>query len=97
MLNVSPGSDDTWQNIVAYRWRTDEALAVITINLGASASEAHVDVAAELDSSDTLDFQDALTGATYNWTRESLLDRGLWVRLEAGKAHLFYVQSSGEQ
>ena len=94
MLNVAPGSDDTWQNIVAYRWRTEEALAVIAINLGASASEAHVQVAGDLGEETTFDFQDALTGATYNWTRASLLERGLWVRLDAGKAHLFSVGSS---
>jgi alpha amylase-like protein len=92
MLNVSPGSDDTWQNVVAYRWRSDEALAVITVNLGARTSEAHVDVAADLGSGAAFDFQDALTDATYNWTRTSLLERGLWVRLDAGSAHLFTVR-----
>lgn len=93
MLNVSAGSDDTWQNIVAYRWRMEDALAVITINLGASASEAHVEVAGDLGDGTTFDFQDALTGATYNWTRASLIERGLWVRLDAGKAHLFSVHT----
>lgn len=94
LLDVSPASDDTSQNVVAYRWRSEDALAVITINLGASASEAHVNVAAELGPATTFEFEDALTGATYNWTRASLEHRGLWVRLDAGKAHLFFVRSS---
>jgi hypothetical protein len=94
MLKVAPGSDDTWQNIVAYRWRTEEALAVVAINLGASVSEAHVEVAADLGEGTTFDFQDALTGATYNWTRASLRERGLWVRLGPGQPHLFNVRGA---
>jgi glycosidase len=94
ILEVSPASDDTWQNIVAYGWRLEDRVAVITVNLGTTASEAHVDVTAELDSARTFDFQDALTGATYNWTRASLYGRGLWVRLGPGQAHLFAVRGS---
>ena len=93
-LNVLPASDDTWQNIVAYRWRTNDALSVITLNLGGIASEGHVDVADDLRSGNTFDFDDALTGRTYNWTRASLLQRGLWVRLGPGQAHLFAVRSA---
>ena len=94
ILNVSRASDDTWQNIVAYRWRRDSALAVITVNLAAVHSEAHVDVSADLSSATAFDFEDAVSGATYNWTRASLFERGLWVRLGPGQAHLFCVRSS---
>jgi glycosidase len=94
LLNVSAASDDTWQNIVAYRWRTDNALAVIIANFNAGPSEAHIDVAADLSSAAAFDFEDALSGATYNWTRASLYERGLWVRLGAGQAHLFSVRRS---
>ncbi len=93
-LNVLPASDDTWHNIVAYRWRADNALAVITVNLNTTASEAHIDVSADLGSAFAFDFDDALSGATYNWTRASLLERGLWVRLGPGEAHLFLVRSA---
>ena len=92
ILNVSPASDDTWHNIVAYRWRVDSALAVITVNLAVVYSEAHIDVSADLSSAAAFDFEDALSGATYNWTRASLLERGLWVRLGPGQAHLFVVR-----
>jgi hypothetical protein len=94
ILNVVPASDNTWHNIVAYRWRTDNALAVITLNLNATDSEAHVDVAADLGSGNAFDFEDAISGATYNWTRASLIERGLWVRLGAGQAHLFAVRNA---
>jgi len=94
MLNVLPASDDSWLNIVAYRWRYENALAVIAVNLGADASEAHIDVAGDLGAGNTLDFEDALTGTTYNWTRASLQERGLWVRLNPGEAHMFTVHDA---
>ena len=42
------------------------------------------------------DFKDWLTEVSYRRTRESLLDRGLFVRLEAGSAHLFIVSPGAD-
>jgi hypothetical protein len=70
-----------------------EALAVITVNLGTSVSEAHVEVRDDMGSSSVFDFDDALSGNSYQWTRQSLYERGLWVRLDGGQAHLFIVRS----
>jgi hypothetical protein len=94
ILNVAAASDNTWQNVVAYRWRSDEMLAVIAVNLGHGVSEAHVDVRDDLGAPSVFDFEDALSGRTYRWTRASLLERGLWVRLDAGRAHLFLVRDN---
>ena len=65
----------------------------LAVNLGATGSEAHINVSADLNGADAFDFDDELTGETYRWTRESLLARGLWVRLDAGLAHLFLVHN----
>jgi hypothetical protein len=70
---------------------SDAALAVIAVNLGASASQAHVRLSEDLPDGDEFDFVDALTGARYLRTRESLIASGLYVRLESGSAHLFGV------
>ena len=96
ILEVTPASDDTWQKIVAYRWRSKEALAVITVNLDDGVSEAHIEVRDDLPAASVFLFEDALSGKTYNWTGASLRDRGLWVRLEAGGAHLFLVHDAEE-
>jgi hypothetical protein len=96
ILEVTPASDDTWQNIVAYRWRSKEALAVIIVNLGGGVSEAHIEVRDDLPAASVFVFADALSGKTYNWTGASLRDRGLWVRLEPGGAHLFLVHDAEE-
>ena len=95
LLHVSPAGDHTFNDIIAYRWRSADALAVVAVNLGGSASQAHVDVAADLPDSDAFDFVDALTDARYPRTRESLMASGLYVRLEAGSAHLFEVVPRG--
>jgi len=92
ILNVSAAGDRSLPEVVAYRWHTDGALALVVVNLGASTSEAYVAIAADLPPGAAFDFEDYLTDVTYRRTRESLLDRGLFVRLEAGGAHLFTVR-----
>jgi len=91
ILNVSSGGDDSWGNVLAYRWRLEELLAVIVANLGDVRSRAHVDVAGDLPAGAEFDFVDRLTGESYRWGRDSLNARGLWVQLEPGRAHLFTV------
>jgi hypothetical protein len=69
-----------------------DQLAVVVLNFGRSAAQAHVRVIDDLPPGYAFDFVDALTDARYRWTRESLVDSGLYVRLEAGGAHLFRVE-----
>jgi hypothetical protein len=67
---------------------------VIVANLGDITSQAHVDVAGDLPAGEAFDFEDRLTGDAYRWARDPLCARGLWVRLQPGRAHLFTVRSS---
>jgi hypothetical protein len=92
LLHVTGAGDHSFNDIVSYRWRSLDALAVIVVNLGASASQAHVRVADDVPEGHEFDFIDALTDARYRWTRESLLGAGLYVRVEAGGAHVFGVE-----
>ena len=78
---------------LAYRWRSAASLAVVVVNPGASAAQAHVGIAADLPAGSAFDFEDRLTDARYRWTREALDRTGLYVRLEAGRAHLFMVRT----
>jgi hypothetical protein len=91
LLRVSPAGDSSFAEIVAYRWRSADSLAVVTVNLGAAMSQAHVEIGGDLFPGEVFDFEDRLTDLSYRWTRDALLDRGLYVRLEAGRAHLFTV------
>ncbi len=94
LLEVREAWDDTSSSIVSYRWRTAAALAVVVVNLSASTAQAHIDLAADLPAGSTLNFEDALTGLRYPWTRDALERTGLFVRLDGGGAHLFTVAVS---
>ena len=91
LLPVSSAGDHSFGDVVAYRWRSGSALAVIAVNLGDSASQAHVMLGEDLLPGRAFDFEDRLTGTVYRRTRDSLSGPGLYVRLEAGQAHLFNV------
>jgi alpha amylase-like protein len=92
LLTVSTAGDPSFADIIAYRWRSADSLAVVVVNLGAATVQAHVAIGQDLFPGGAFDFDDRLTDATYRWTRDALLDRGLYVRLEVGRAHLFHVR-----
>jgi hypothetical protein len=94
LLEVREAWDHTSSSIVSYRWRTSAALAVVVVNLSASAAQAHIDLAKDLPAGSNFEFEDALTGARYPWARGKLEGTGLFVRLEGGGAHLFSVNSN---
>jgi hypothetical protein len=93
MLDVWSAGDDTSAGILAYRWRTAAALAVIVVNPGLSAAQGHVGISPDLPAGSAFDFEDALDDARYRWEREALDRTGLYVRLEGGGAHLFMVRA----
>jgi hypothetical protein len=91
LLDVTPADDETFRDLIAYRWRLDHQLAIVAVNLGPRASHGHVQIAADLPPGDRFDFEDRLTDVVYAWHRPPLLERGLYVRLEPGEAHLLTV------
>jgi hypothetical protein len=91
LLDVASSGDNSFGELIAYRWRLDQRLALVVANLGASTASGHVPVVADLPAGAGFDFTDVLSGATFRWARRSLDVRGLFVRLGAGDAHLFIV------
>ncbi len=89
-LEIRDAGDDTHSSLTAYRWRTAATLAVIVVNPDRQPAQGHLKVVDDLPAGEAFDFEDAL-GASYRWTREALARSGLYVRLEAGGAHLFLV------
>jgi hypothetical protein len=95
LLEVAPSGWTGHENLVAYHWRAGAAYRLIVANPGRTAAEGHVPVAEALalDPGDTIVFVDVLRDRRYEWRREDLKHRGLWVRLDAGKAHLFRIET----
>jgi hypothetical protein len=93
LLAVSHAGDDSFRNIVAYRWKHAEDVAVVVSNPSGAVAQAHLAVSGDLGDGAVFGFADALNGETYRWTADALRDTGLYVRLEAGRAHLFRVHT----
>ena len=82
--------DSTSTNLVAWRWKQGHERRIVVVNLGDVVSQGQLAVAADLPSaSDGLVFEDLLDSSRYERTRHDLIDRGLYVRLEPGQAHIF--------
>jgi hypothetical protein len=93
VLDVSAAGDETFRDLAAYRWRHGASLAVIVVNLGSQTAQAHIPIGDDVVyGGDAFDFEDVLTDTSYRWTRESLVARGLYVRVNAGGAHLFMAR-----
>jgi hypothetical protein len=64
------------------------------VNLGSDAADGRIDIASELPAGDSFVFEDLLAGPGYppsTLLRADLASDGLYVRLEAGRAHIFSI------
>ncbi len=93
-LEVRDCGDATSSSLTAYCWSTPSTLAVVVVNPDAGVAQGQVGMIDDLPSGEAFDFVDALSGTSYRWTREALAGSGLYVRLEAGGAHLFMVHQA---
>lgn len=94
LLEVAEAGSLTFENLIAYRWRSGERLVIVAVNPGAAAAQGHVRFEADSDlpPGGAFDLQDRLDGRSYRWARQALAHRGLYVRLEPGQAHAFEVR-----
>jgi hypothetical protein len=91
LLDVSPDSDGTHANLIAYRWRGNAGFRLVVVNLAANTSQGRIAVAGELEPAARYDFRDLLDGQVYVRERTDLAEAGLYVRLDGHHAHLFSV------
>lgn len=91
LLPVAGDGDRHHDDLIAWQWRHRDERAVVVLNLGSAMAEGHVQRLG-LPAGEAWTFEDRLTGAGYRWDRASLEARGLYVRLEPGRAHLLTVR-----
>lgn len=87
LLHVGEAGNHTHADLVAWRWRLADGLAVVVVNLGGTTSEGHVQLP-DRPAGEEWIFTDGLTETEYRWRRRDLEARGLYVRLEPGRAHI---------
>jgi hypothetical protein len=83
--------DGASQELIAWRWRAGGELRLVVVCLGSHTAHGHVDVASELPAGEAFVFEDLLDGRRYPRSRADLAAGGLYVRLDAGRAHIFKI------
>jgi glycosidase len=91
LVTIDPAGDRTASDLIAWEWRLGEQRAVVVVNLGGEAAQGHLRLH-HLPSGSSWIYEDRLTGRRYRWTRDALTTSGLYVRLDAGAAHLLVVE-----
>ena len=91
LLEVAPDSDDTSANLIAYEWRLEKIWKVIVVNLAGCASQGRVRLGDRVSPAQQYIFHDQLNEERYLRSGDELHSIGLFVRREAGQAHLFDV------
>lgn len=92
LLEAAPAHDSSFGDLLAYRWRGDNDVALVVVNLGVGDALGYVPIVADLPRGSAFDVTDLLTGGSRRMARRSLDVRGLFVQLPPGGAHLFMVR-----
>jgi hypothetical protein len=94
LLDISTAGDATFQNLLAWRWKLGSELWLVVVNLGNATSQGQVQIAADVNASQSYLLRDDLNGPAYRWNGRDLVANGLYVRLAAYGCHVFNVQPS---
>jgi alpha amylase-like protein len=93
LLEVQSAGDDTFQDLIAYRWCHDGGRRLIVVNLGGRTAQGRVRELAA-DASQSCVFCDLFDGREYLRERADLESNGLYVRLAPNQAHAFEVKQN---
>jgi Alpha amylase, catalytic domain len=89
LLETASAGDATSERLVVYQWRSDGAWKLVAANPTGAAAQARVALDADRDAAYVL--FDQVNDAEYPRSGRELAG-GLFIRLEAGRAHLFDVR-----
>ena len=91
LLDISPEGDATSSSLIGYEWRTESSWKLLVVNMGQSASQGRVKLGDRVRVDQKYSFHDELNEVVYPREGRELHDVGLFVRLEAGQAHIFDI------
>jgi len=91
LLAVESAGDPSNLALIAYSWTLENVIRVIVVNLSPAAAQGKVRLTQGLPESSHLIFSDALTGKDFTWDRTEVGSQGLYVRLDANRAHCFSI------
>jgi Alpha amylase, catalytic domain len=94
MLEVAAEGDGSAGNLIVYEWRGAKSWKVIAVNVAGGASQGRVHLSERVSAARNYIFNDELNEAKYPRAGKELHEMGLFVRLEAGHAHIFDVTTA---
>lgn len=92
-LEVSSAGDDTFRSLLAYEWLSNNARKIIVVNLAGVTSQGRVRIPDGISAALQYTFLDQLHDVSYPRSGAEIAASGLYVRLEAFRAHLFSLSS----
>jgi len=90
-LDAEDIGDGTASNLVVYDWQTENCWKLIVVNLENAASQARIHLGDRIAQGRRYRFNDQRNQAVYLRDADELRGPGLYVRLEAFRAHLFEI------
>ncbi len=95
LLEISSATDDTFRNLVAYQWLSSDANKdankIVVVNLAGITSQGRVRITDQISSASQYTFLDQLHDVPYPCSGAEITASGLYVRLDAFRAHLFSI------
>lgn len=91
LLDVATAGDPTFENLIACEWRSAGAWKAVVVNLGAGTAQGRVQFGGGMASSSGYVLQDELNDVRYVSSAAEIADRGLYVCLDANRAHSFDI------
>ncbi len=95
LLTAEPDSDNSHQQLIAYRWRLDDAYKLVILNMSHQTAQGRIQFAAELAPAAQYTLQDILNDECYLREFSDLISNGLYVRLDSYGAHIFSISPAG--
>lgn len=94
LLEVRSSGDDSFEDLLAYRWRLGNGCKLIVINLGGRVAQGRVQQAEPTGELPKCVYRDELDDQSYGWDRVTVAREGLYVRLGPHQAHAFTVSEA---
>lgn len=91
LLAAEPAGDSGNQNLIVYEWKSESTWKLVAANPTPAAAQGRVALGDALDPSARYLLSDQLNSAEYPRSGEELAS-GLFIRLEAGRAHVFDIR-----
>jgi hypothetical protein len=93
LLEVGGDSDGTSAGLLAWRWKSNGDYRLVVVNLSGAPAQGRVWISHELRGGPRFTLTDTLDGEVYQRSRADLDAYGLYLRLDANRAHLFAVSA----